>query len=100
MEAAYKGMTRRLLLLSGCIAFAFGLYDGFFGPGTGSFLLFAFLCAKFDFWGAAANASTCDSTSTFSSSRFLLDIKTQWHNYGGFSLVLVDAYPCRQCAQS
>ena len=63
MEAAYKGMTRRLLLLSGCIAFAFGLYDGFFGPGTGSFLLFAFLCAEFDFWGAAANAKALNFAS-------------------------------------
>jgi len=38
------------------VAFTFGFYDGFFGPGTGSFMLFAFLLVGFDFLGAAANA--------------------------------------------
>ena len=55
-ENHYHGMTRRMLLLSGCVAFSFGFYDGFFGPGTGSFLLFSFLLVGFDFLGAAANA--------------------------------------------
>lgn len=55
-ENRYHGMTRRLLVLSGVVAFSFGFYDGFFGPGTGSFLLFAFLLLGFDFLGAAANA--------------------------------------------
>lgn len=55
-DAHFHGMRRRLLLLSALIAFIFGFYDGFFGPGTGSFLLFAFLFAGFDFLGAAANA--------------------------------------------
>lgn len=55
-ESTYAGMTRRMLLLSGMTAFVFGFYDGFFGPGTGSFLLFAFLLVGFDFLGAAANA--------------------------------------------
>ena len=55
-ENRYHGMTRRMLLLSGCVAFSFGFYDGFFGPGTGSFLLFSFLLVGFDFLGAAANA--------------------------------------------
>ncbi len=54
--STYQGMTRRRLVLSMAAAFAFGFYDGFFGPGTGSFLLFAFLCAGFDFLGSAANA--------------------------------------------
>ena len=55
-ENHYHGMTRRLLVLSGVVAFSFGFYDGFFGPGTGAFLLFAFLLLGFDFLGAAANA--------------------------------------------
>ena len=55
-DATYAGMSTRLLLCSGLVAFAFGFYDGFFGPGTGSFLLFAFLMVGFDFLGAAANA--------------------------------------------
>ena len=55
-ENKYRGMTRRVLLLSTVVAFTFGFYDGFFGPGTGSFMLFAFLLVGFDFLGAAANA--------------------------------------------
>ena len=55
-ESTYRGMTARMLILSGLTAFIFGFYDGFFGPGTGSFLLFAFLLVGFDFLGAAANA--------------------------------------------
>lgn len=33
-----------------------GFYDGFLGPGTGSFLLFAFLIVGFDFLKSAGNA--------------------------------------------
>lgn len=36
--------------------FAIGFYDGFLGPGTGSFLIFAFLLIGFDFLKAAGNA--------------------------------------------
>lgn len=66
LEATYRGMTPHLLLLSAGIAFAFGFYDGFFGPGTGSFLLFAFLLAGFDFLGAAANARALNFASNLS----------------------------------
>ena len=51
-ENKYRGMSRRVFLLSTVV----GFYDGFFGPGTGSFMLFAFLLVGFDFLGAAANA--------------------------------------------
>lgn len=38
------------------LIFAIGFYDGFLGPGTGSFLIFAFLMIGFDFLKAAGNA--------------------------------------------
>ncbi|WP_026567089.1 TSUP family transporter [Bacillus sp. UNC41MFS5] len=38
------------------IIFAIGFYDGFIGPGTGSFLIFAFLMMGFNFLKAAGNA--------------------------------------------
>ena len=65
-ENHYTGLSRRMLLLSGCVAFAFGFYDGFFGPGTGSFLLFAFLMIGFDFLSAAANARALNLASNIS----------------------------------
>lgn len=47
-----------LAALAGSVAMAFGIgfYDGFFGPGTGSFLIFGFLFLGYDFVTAAGNA--------------------------------------------
>lgn len=54
--STYTGMTDKTAWLSGIIAFVLGFYDGFFGPGTGSFLLFGFLLIGFDFVTASGNA--------------------------------------------
>ena len=51
----HSGMTERLVAVGvgGCI----GFYDGFFGPGTGSFLMFLFVrFFGFDFLSASAAA--------------------------------------------
>lgn len=40
-----------------------GFYDGFFGPGTGSFMLFLYLVMGYDFLGAAANARAANFAS-------------------------------------
>lgn len=40
-----------------------GFYDGFFGPGTGSFLIFGFLFLGFDFVTAAGNAKALNFAS-------------------------------------
>ncbi len=42
-----------------------GFYDGFLGPGTGSFLMFAFLWIGFDFLKAAGNAKVLNFGSNF-----------------------------------
>jgi uncharacterized protein len=55
-QSTYKGMTKKIAYLSATIALIIGFYDGFFGPGTGSFLLFSFLMLGFDFVGAAGNS--------------------------------------------
>ena len=39
-----------------CLIFLIGFYDGFLGPGTGSFLIFAFLLIGYDFVKAAGSA--------------------------------------------
>jgi uncharacterized protein len=40
--------TRQMLVLAGVLAIVIGAYDGFFGPGTGTFLIVGFvaLCGK------------------------------------------------------
>lgn len=51
--------------LAGAFAMAFviGFYDGFFGPGTGSFLIFGFLYLGYDFVTAAGNAKALNFAS-------------------------------------
>ena len=52
---AYIGLKERLLAVAA--GGAIGFYDGFFGPGTGSFLVFVFVrFFGFDFLGASAVA--------------------------------------------
>ncbi|MBD2863429.1 TSUP family transporter [Paenibacillus sp. IB182363] len=46
-------LTVKTIAAGGLVALAIGYYDGFFGPGTGSFLLFAFVLLGFDFVTAA-----------------------------------------------
>lgn len=52
----YEGLSGKKFLFIGLVSFAIGFYDGFLGPGTGSFFLFAFLLLGFDFVCSAANA--------------------------------------------
>ena len=47
------------------MAFGMGFYDGFFGPGTGSFLIFGFLYLGYDFVTAAGNAKALNFASNF-----------------------------------
>ncbi|MFP5393501.1 MAG: sulfite exporter TauE/SafE family protein [Gammaproteobacteria bacterium] len=52
---AHTGMTERLAAIA--TGAAIGFYDGFFGPGTGSFLIFMFVrFFGFDFLSASASA--------------------------------------------
>lgn len=54
--STYRKLTTRKFITFFLIVFAIGFYDGFLGPGTGSFLIFAFLMIGFDFLKAAGNA--------------------------------------------
>ena len=45
------------------MALTLGFYDGFFGPGTGSFLIFGFLYLGYDFVTAAGNAKALNFAS-------------------------------------
>lgn len=62
-ESTYRGMSKRIAATTSLAAFFLGFYDGFFGPGTGSFLIFAFLVSGFDFVVAAGNAKALNFAS-------------------------------------
>ncbi|EPZ59169.1 sulfite exporter TauE/SafE family protein [[Clostridium] sordellii ATCC 9714] len=48
------------------MAFSLGFYDGFFGPGTGTFLAFSLIkIYGFDFLSASANTKILNFTSNF-----------------------------------
>jgi len=51
-----KDITGKIYAQAVLLALVVGFYDGFFGPGTGSFLIFGFLFLGFDFVTAAGNA--------------------------------------------
>jgi uncharacterized membrane protein YfcA len=56
-SAQGSGRPRGGVVIAGAIGLAIGFYDGFFGPGTGSFLIFSFVMFfGFDFVKAAAAA--------------------------------------------
>jgi uncharacterized protein len=53
----FLGINRQNICLGILFAFALGFYDGFFGPGTGSFLMFGLIAFyHFDFIQASGNA--------------------------------------------
>ena len=59
---------KKLLILAGIIGLVVGGYDGFFGPGAGTFLMLAFtsLC-KFDLLTASGNTKVANSASNLAS---------------------------------
>lgn len=65
--STYRGLSRYAAWASGLVAAGIGYYDGFFGPGTGSFLIFAFLLLGFDFVVAAGNAKVLNFASNIGS---------------------------------
>lgn len=53
----FNGVTKKNLIIGAIFAFIMGFYDGFFGPGTGSFLIFGLIkIYGFDFVRASGNA--------------------------------------------
>ncbi|MFZ5969124.1 MAG: TSUP family transporter [Bacillota bacterium] len=67
-EDRFSGMNRRNIVIGCIIAFTLGFYDGFFGPGTGSFLIFSFITfLGFDFLYSCGNAKVLNTVSAITS---------------------------------
>jgi uncharacterized protein len=67
-EDNFTGLTRKNVTLGCILAFVLGFYDGFFGPGTGSFLIFGLIkIFHFDFLKAGGNARILNFTSNIAS---------------------------------
>lgn len=68
MEDTFEGATKKTLILGAILGFAMGFYDGFFGPGTGSLIIFGLIkIYGFDYVRASGNAKVMNFTSNVTS---------------------------------
>jgi len=64
----FQGINPSSIVLGCFFAFLLGFYDGFFGPGAGSFLLFLFIkIYHYDFLNASGNAKVLNFVSNITS---------------------------------
>lgn len=64
----FEGITTYSLIIGSFFALLLGFYDGFFGPGAGSFLLFLFVKVyRYDFLNASGNAKVLNFISNITS---------------------------------
>lgn len=64
MESKFSGFTKKSIACGMAMALIIGFYDGFFGPGTGSFLIISLIgLYGFDFLQASANTKLLNLTS-------------------------------------
>ncbi len=81
INSSYKEISSKHLFLAAGVALVMGFYDGFFGPGTGSFLMFFFVHLGFDFVGAAANARVLNFASNVAAAMFFAYLGTVNYSY-------------------
>ena len=68
LEDDFKGVDNRMIIMGSIFAFFMGFYDGFFGPGAGSFLIFGLInIFGFDFGRASGTAMAMNFTSNIAS---------------------------------
>ena len=79
-ENAYEGPTRRTIVVTILSGLVLGFYDGFFGPGTGSFLVFVMVrFLEFDFVTGTGNAKAMNFGSNVGSlATFILSGMVVW----------------------
>ena len=67
-ENNFKGLNRRNIILGSSFALIIGFYDGFFGPGAGSFMIFALITfLGFDFLNSCGNGKILNAASVVTS---------------------------------
>lgn len=83
----YEAGSKKMLLFAIAFALGIGLYDGFIGPGTGTFLIFAFIFIGFDFIKAAGNAKILNLTSNIGSLAIFIALGQVNYLYGGVTAI-------------
>jgi uncharacterized membrane protein YfcA len=80
--STFQRITRKVWLVGALIAVGLGFYDGFLGPGTGSFLLFSFIFLGFNFVEAAGNAKVLNFASNIGGLLTFMYFGTIHYAYG------------------
>ncbi len=64
----FHGLNTKNIILGIVLSFALGFYTGFFGPGTGAFMMIGLIGVfKFDFIGASGNSKSLTTISNLAS---------------------------------
>ncbi len=79
----YEERAKDVFIIALLFALGIGLYDGFIGPGTGTFLIFAFIYIGFDFLRAAGNAKILNLASNVGSLAVFMYLGEVNYLYGG-----------------
>lgn len=81
-SSTYMGLRKKTAFITCFVALAIGFYDGFFGPGTGSFLIFAFIFLGFDFVQASGNAKALNLASNIGALATFILLHAVNYEYG------------------
>ncbi len=84
---APRERTFKQLVLAFLFAAAMGLYDGFIGPGTGTFLIFGLIFMGFNFVNAAGNAKCMNMASNIGGLLIFMLYGNVDYIYGGLMAV-------------
>lgn len=77
----FQKLTKKTGILVVLMAASMGFYDGFFGPGTGSFYLFCFLLLGFNFVESAGNAKVLNFASNISAMMMFIYLDAVLYQY-------------------
>lgn len=90
MVDSYRGLHFENKIKGKILTSILGFYDGFFGPGTGTFFMFGLVkIFKFDFTVATANTKVLNFTTGFAALlTFLYNGQINWR-YGLFSAIFL-----------
>lgn len=80
--STFSAVTSKVLVVGAVVAAILGFYDGFFGPGTGSFLTITFTLLGFDFVQAAGNAKALNFGSNIAALMTFLFLHVIHFEYG------------------
>jgi uncharacterized protein len=81
-RSTYSGLRKKAVWVTSLVALLIGFYDGFFGPGTGSFLIISFLLIGFDFVQASGNAKALNFASNVGGLGTFLFLHAVNYEYG------------------